>query len=172
MRAGGCCERGPADTRLHRRGEVVGRHVDDPVHPREVEADAAPDRDHLALEARAGAVRGDGDTQVVGEPEHGGDLGRRGRVDDQVGAARAVEARVDGVQVAVGVAGGDARPVAADRRDERRAQLAHGGASSPSSSVSVGSDAATRSSAQRMLSCTACSAAAPSRASHAASTEW
>ena len=149
----------PACTVAVRSSGEISTHA---VHPGEVEGDAALDRDDVALEAGAGAERRHGHAALVGEREDGRDLLRGLRVDDDVGPMRAVEGHVARVQVALRVAVRHA-PLVAERVDERRAQVsrAHAG------SLSDGSSGPTRSTAQRMLSWTARSAAAGSRDSQA-----
>ncbi len=98
----------------------------------------------------------------MGEGEDGRNFLRGLRVDDDVGPMRAVEGHVARVEVALGVAVRHP-PLVAERVDERGAEVsrAHAG------SLSDGSSGPTRSTAQRMLSWTARSAAAGSRDSHA-----
>ena len=105
------------------------------------------------------------DPVLVRDREHLRHLGRRGRVDDEVGALRRVEAEVGAVEVALGVAVPD--------RDRRRAPRAAPRATSASVALTrppprTGRSSAVRPNAQRMLSCTTCSARSPSCASHAA----
>ena len=102
-------ERRPRHARLHRRAEILGGDLDDPVHPREIEADPAPGRDHVALEARAGSERRHGHAPLARDRQDARDVLRRGRVDDQVRPPRLVEGDVLRVEVALGVAVRDAR---------------------------------------------------------------
>ena len=95
--------------------------------PREIEADAALRRDHVAFEARAGAERRHRHAALARDREDARDLLRRGRVDDEVRPLRPVEGHVGRVQVALGVAVRDAR-VLAERVDERLAELLDGDA--------------------------------------------
>ena len=162
MLAGRPLERSSRDARLDGRAEILRGDLDDSVHPREIEADAAPGRDHVALEARAGAERRHRHAALVRDREDTRDLFRRGRVDDQVGAPRAVKGHVGRVQVALGVALGNARPFA-ECIDERLPELLDGDAHA--NSVSDGSPPAALSTAQRRLSWTPRSAAGPSFAS-------
>ena len=114
------------------------------------------------FEAGAGAERRHGHAALVGEREDGCDLLRRLRVDHDVGPMRAMEGDVARVEVAFRVTVRHA-PLVAECVDERPAEVsrAHDG------SLSDGSSGPTRSTAQRMLSWTARSAAAGSRDSQA-----
>ncbi len=127
--AGGAVQLHPGDAGLRDGGEVAGGERQDPVHPGEIERDAALDRDHVPLEARARGERRDGDAALVGERQHACDFLRRGGVDDEVGPVRVVERQVGGVQVALGVAGADAVGIGDDGRDglvELAGECAHG----------------------------------------------
>ena len=90
VRAGRRLELRARHARLDGRGQVVGPQRDDRVHARQVEADPAVERDHVALEARARAERHDGHAGAVRVREHGRDLGGRLREDDDVRAVRRV----------------------------------------------------------------------------------
>ena len=125
--AGRALERRPRHARLDGRAEIVRGDLDDPVQPREIEADAAAGRDHVALEARAGAERRHRHAALARDREDARDLVRRGRVDDEVRPLRPVEGDVGRVEVALGVAVRDAR-VLAERLDERFAELLDGDA--------------------------------------------
>ena len=165
MLAGGALERHPGHARLDGRAEVARRDLENPVQAREVEADPAARRDHVALEAGAGAERGHGHAALVRDREDARDLLRRGRIDDEIGPLRPVEGDVGRVEVALGVAVGDASALA-ERLDQRVAQLLDDDAHEKSRSD--GSPPATVSTAQRRLSWTSVSAAAPSFASQLA----
>ena len=115
-------ERRARDARLRRRGQVGGVDGEDGVHPGEVEGDAAVERDHVPLEARPGPERRHRDPVLVREREHRDDVVGRRRVDDDVGAVRTVEREVAGVEVALGVAVGDA-PRVAEGAHERIPQV-------------------------------------------------
>ena len=106
---------------------VARGDLEDPVQPREIEADPAADRDDVALEARAGAERRHRHAALARDREDARDLLRRGRVDDEVRPPRPVEGHVGRVEVALGVAVRDAR-VLAERRRERLAELLDGDA--------------------------------------------
>ena len=164
--AGRAREGAAGDSGLHGRGQIGGRELEDPVEPREVEADPGVRGDHVALQARAGAERCHRNAALVGEREDARDLAGRGGVDDEVGPLRPVEADVGRVEVAVRVAGGHA-PAVGERRFQLDAQLI-GGDAHASDSDSDGRSPATRSTAQLRLSCTVRSAAAPSCALQAA----
>ena len=99
VRPRGRLELRPRHAGLDGRREVVGAQRDDRVHPRQVEADAAVQRDHVAFEARAGAERHDGHAGGVRIREHGRHLLGRLREDDDVGAVRRVIREVGGVLV-------------------------------------------------------------------------
>ena len=122
------------------------------------------DRDDVALETRPDAERRHRDPALVRDREHLGHGGRRGGVDDEVGAVRLVEAEVGGVEIALGVAVLDR--VRAERLTECLGDIVERRAHSTSDSD--GRLAAVRSTAQRRLSCTTRSALSPSCASHAA----
>ena len=122
VRGRGPAEGAPRHACLDGCGEILRRHPDDPVHPRQVERDAARHRDHVPFEARARAERRDGNAVLVGEGEHRGHLGGALRLDDDVGSVRAVEGDVARVEVELGLAGRDTSRVA-DRPGQRGAQL-------------------------------------------------
>ncbi len=81
---------------LDRGREVLGVHGHDPVHPRQVQADPALDRQQVALQGRARAIGNQGDAVVVAVARHPGDLvhvpgedhrvGRHGRIRGLVAA--------------------------------------------------------------------------------------
>ena len=114
--AGGRVECAASRAWLH-HGEQVGGLDLDPVHPAQIEADAACERDHVSLEAGPCAEGGHGDAPLVCELEDARDLQRRGWVDDEIRPAGSVEGQVGGVQVALGVAGRDPRRIVEHRRD-------------------------------------------------------
>ena len=60
VRPGGGLELRARHARLDGHGQILRTQRDDRVHPRQVEADPAVERNHVALEARAGAERDDG----------------------------------------------------------------------------------------------------------------
>ena len=155
----------PRHPRLDGRGQVAGRDLDDPVHAREVEADAAARRNHVAFEARAGAERRHGHLALVRQREHPRDVVGRGRVDHEVRAPRPVEGDVGSVEVALRVAVRDTRLLAEHLREGVPELLGRDG---HANSASEGSPGATLSTAQRRLSWTPRSAAAPSFASQSA----
>ena len=86
--AGGVFELEAGDACLDGGGEVAGGDLEDLVEAGEIEADAAVDGDDVAFEAGAGAEGDDRDAVGVGDLEHARDLGRRGRIDDEIGAVR------------------------------------------------------------------------------------
>ena len=114
----GALESGSRHTCLDGRGQVGGCDVHDPIHSRQVERDPTADGDHVALEARACAERGHRHAPLVGEGEHRRDLGSGQGVNDDVGAARAVEGDVARVEIALRLAVRDP-PLVAERLDER-----------------------------------------------------
>ena len=146
--AGRALERRPRHACLDGRAEILRSDLHDPVQAGEIEADAAARRDHVALEARAGAERRHGHPAVAGDRHDARDLVRRGRVDDKVGPLRPVKGDVGRVEVALGVAVRDAR-VLAERLDECFAELLDG--DGQLNSASDGSPPATLSTAQRRL---------------------
>ena len=104
-----CCpfERGARDARLHGRSQVLGLDCQDPVHPRQVEADAARHRYDVPLQARADAEGSHGDLLRGGELEDADNVLRRRGVDDEIGAVRRVKRHVLAVQIAIGITGRD-----------------------------------------------------------------
>ena len=126
------------------------------------------DGDDVALEARAHPERRHRDPVRVGDHQHLRDLGHRGRVDDEVGPPRRVEAEVGAVEVALGLAVSD--PIVAERLAQGPRHLGQRRGHAPS--ASDGTLSAARPNAQRMLSCTISSARSPSCDSHAARKPW
>ena len=162
MLAGGTLERSPRHARLDGRAEIARRDLEDPIHAREIEADAAARRDHVPFEARAGAERRHRDAALAGNRHDPRDLVRRRGVHDEIGPLRPVEGDVGRVEIALGVAVGDARALA-ECLDQCLSKLLDGDCQL--NSASDGSPPATLSTAQRRLSWTARSAASPSFAS-------
>ena len=78
--------------RLDAAVEVVGVHLDDPVHRREVEAHAPVECGDVALERRADAEGDDRHACRVAQPHDRGHLFGRLRIDDDVGRRRVGEA--------------------------------------------------------------------------------
>ena len=87
--------------------QVAGGDLERPGEAGEVEADSALDRDHVALEARAGSERSDGNPVLAREGKDGRDGLRRVGIHDEIRPAWGVIGEVDSVQVAVGVACAD-----------------------------------------------------------------
>ncbi len=142
--------------------EVVGRDLEDPVEPGEIEADAAALRDDMPLEARAGAERRHGHAQLVREREDARDVVGRGGVDDEIRTPRAVERHVARVEVELRLAVGDAG-VRAELAGHRVAKILGRRAQA----ASLGNPGATLATAQRRLSCTIASAVSSSFRRHA-----
>ena len=107
----GALEHLAVDARLGRHRQRFLVHLDDAVEAREVEQDAAPDRNRPSLAARAAAARDDGETSLVGEAEHRGDAGLVGRQDGDVREAERRPARLRRKRLPVGVGGVALEPV-------------------------------------------------------------
>ena len=73
----GALQRQPRDAGLHGRRQVCRRDLDDPVEPRQVEADPASNGDHVTLEARARPERRHRDPARPGDHQHLRHVGRR-----------------------------------------------------------------------------------------------
>ncbi len=116
---GGASERTARDARLHHHLEILGANCHDPIHPRQVERDPAALRNDVTLEARSGPERRHRDVVLVRNRKHGRDLDGGGRIHNDVGPARGVEAHVLRVQVALRVAVADTGRVAAKRGDQQ-----------------------------------------------------
>ena len=109
------------DPHLHVDLQVVLADRQDPLHLREVEADAAPDRDRVPLEAGARAPGGHGVPLPRGKLDGGGDIPGLLRPDDDVGPMRLVVRLVLRVEVEVRL----------PRRDVRLADRLRGRAADP-----------------------------------------
>ena len=85
--------------------QVLGGDRKQPVHPREIEADAALDGEVLSFQRTGGAVGGDGRAGVGADLHDLRDLGGRLRVGHRVGRGVGVVGLVLAVQAAVGLRG-------------------------------------------------------------------
>ena len=132
----GALEHPAVDARLGRHGQRLLVHRDDAVEAREVEEDAAPDRNGSSLAARAAPARDHGQTPLVGEAKHAGDAGLVGRQHGDVREAERRPVRLRRERLPVGVGGvaledvgiGDDRVGAHQVTEVLRERLAPGGA--------------------------------------------
>ena len=118
-RGGG--ERGHGQPRLAHGDEVLRVDLEQPVHPREDEDDAAGLGHGRGGEVRPRAARDDRDAPLGGQPDDGGDLGGVPREDDRVGRAAVKRCRVGAVDIERGGVGPDV--LVADEGCERLRQV-------------------------------------------------
>jgi hypothetical protein len=124
LRGDALLQLGVEDARLGDDDEVLPVDLEDPVHPRQRDREAALDAGGAAAQARAGAARHDRDPMLPGEPDEGRDLGgRRRQGHGQWQPGLEVGGLVGPVALAVGrvVEQPEVRQRGPDRGEERRA---------------------------------------------------